>query len=142
MSTNELLILKKGTCPTLTGKSKLSYVIGCNDQNDVYIRIAANTGGGFYSGEWVSVKDIETALTKTPDEITSQNLLKIFRGRSVNSAGFLLAVLKHEGVVEAVKGKQRKHLYVDIGRLTDLNKTDIKKAAPKKKASPRKRATR
>jgi hypothetical protein len=142
MSTNELLILKKGTCPTLTGKSKLSYVIGCNDQNDVFIRIAANTGGGFYSGEWVAVKDIETALTKTPDEVTSLALFKLFKGKSVNSAGFLLAVLKHEGVVETVKGKKRKHTYIDIGRIANLSKTSTKKVTAKKKATPRKRATR
>ena len=140
MTNTELNILKKGTCPTLSGKSKLSYVIGTDD-NAVYIRIAANTGGGFYSGEWVAVKDIEAALTKTPDEVTSLALFKLFKGKSVNSAGFLLAVLKHEGVVETVKGKKRKHTYVDIARIANLSKTSTKKAAPKKKATAR-RATR
>ena len=138
MTNTELNILKKGTCPTLSGKSKLSYVIGTDD-NEVYIRIAANTGGGFHSGEWVAVKDIEAALTKTPDEITSLNLFKLFRGKSVNSAGFLLAVLKHEGVVQTVKGKKRKHTLVDIGRIA--NKTSTKKVTAKKKATA-KRATR
>ena len=141
MTNTELNILKKGTCPTLSGKSKLSYVIGTDD-NEVYIRIAANTGGGFHSGEWVAVKDIEAALTKTPDEITSLNLFKLFRGKSVNSAGFLLAVLKHEGVVQTVKGKKRKHTYIDIGRIANLSKTTTKKVIAKKKATPRKRATR
>ena len=138
MTNTELNILKKGTCPTLSGKSKLSYVIGTDD-NEVYIRIAANTGGGFHSGEWVAVKDIEAALTKTPDEITSLNLFKLFRGKSVNSAGFLLAALKHEGVVQTVKGKKRRHTLVDIGRITNL--TTTKKATPRKKSTA-KRATR
>jgi len=37
MSTNELRILKKATCPTLSGKSKLNFAIGANEKGDVYI---------------------------------------------------------------------------------------------------------
>ena len=139
---SELSIVKKGTCPTLSGKSKLSYVIG-RDDKEVFIRIASNTGGGFYSGEWVAVKDIEAAVQVTPDEVTSISLFRLFKGKSVNTPGYLLAALKHEGVVQTVKGKKRKHTYVYIGRLTDLSKASTTKKTPvKKKASPRKRATR
>ena len=137
MSNTELKILKKGTCLTLSGKSKLSYVIGTDDK-EVYIRIASNTGGGFYSGEWIAVQDIESALNKTPDNITSLALFKLFKGKSVNTPGYLLAVLKHEGVVEAVRGKKRRHMLVDIGRIANPT---TKKATPKKKATA-KRATR
>lgn len=136
----EIRILKKGSCPTLSGKSTLSYVIGCNEKNEVFMRIAGNTGGGFHSGEWVSVKAIGAALAETPDAITSLALFKLFKGKSVNTPAFLLAALKHEGVVAAVKGRTRRHTLVDLDRLGTV--PTPKKAAVKKKATPRKRATR
>jgi len=136
-------IIKKGKCQTLTGKSTLTYEIGKDDDGGVNVRIASNTGGGFYSGEWIAVKDIEAALAKTPDAITSLSLFKLFKGKSVNTPAFLLAALKQEGVVEAVKGRTRKHTLVDIGRIAQASSTPAKKkAAVKKKATPRKRVTR
>jgi hypothetical protein len=124
-------ILKKNSCPSLSGRSKLTYVIGSDDNGALFIRIAENTGGGFHSGEWVAVKDIEAALNKSPESITSLTLFKLFKGKSVNTPAFLLAALKAEGVVEAVKGRQRKHTLVDIGKLGQAA-TAPKKAQPKK----------
>ena len=136
--TDEIRILKKASCPTLSGKSKLSYQIGSDPESALYVRIAENTGGGFFSQEWVPVKAIEQALAKTPDAITSVALFQLFKGKSVNTPAFLLAVLKHEGVVQAVKGRQRKHMLVDIGQLTGTGKAPATKKAPvKKKATPK-----
>lgn len=127
-------ILKKNSCPSLSGKSKLTYVIGSDDKGALFIRIAENTGGGFHSGEWVAVADIEAALNKSPDSITSLTLFKLFKGKSVNTPAFLLAALKSEGVVEAVKGRQRKHTLVDIGK---LGQAAPKRATPKKATATR-----
>lgn len=137
MSTKELRVLKKDSCPSLSGKSKLSYVIACDDKDELLISITGNTGGGFWAKEWVAVKDIEAALAKTPEAITSLAVSKLFKGRSVNSAGFLLAALKHLGVVQAVKGRQRKHTFVDMGRITNLSTAPTTKKTPvRKKAAP------
>lgn len=133
-------IIKKGKCPSLTNKSTLTYEVGKDEAGAVHVRITSNTGGGYYSGEWVALQDIEAALAKTPDAITSVALFKLFKGKSVNTPAFLLAALRHEGVVEAVKGRQRKHTLVDIGRIAQASGTPTrKKAAPKKKASARRR---
>ena len=63
-------------------------------------------------------------------------LWPLFKGKSVNTPAFLLAVLKHEKVVVPVKGKQRIHQLADLpgfkARLT------VAKPAAKKKASRRK----
>jgi len=149
---SELKILKKATCPTLSGKSKLTYMIGCDDSNEVFLRVYSNDGGGFFSTEWVALKDIQQALSKSPDNVTSVTLYGLFKGKSVNSPGFLLALLKHEGLVRSIKGKKRRHELVETSdfqdRIADLMsakskpKTTRKKATVKKKAAPRKRATR
>ncbi|MCP5313159.1 MAG: hypothetical protein H6955_06365 [Chromatiaceae bacterium] len=129
-------IIKKGKCPTLSNKSTLTYEIGRDEADHIHMRISSNTGGGFYSGEWVAVKDIEVALQKEPEAITSLALFRLFKGKSVNTPAFLLAALKAEGVVQAVKGRQRKHTLVDIGRITEAGNTPArKKSSVKKKAT-------
>ncbi len=105
-------IIKKATCPTLTGKSKLTYHIGCDDQSEIHFRIHSNTGGGFFSQEWVAWSDIQAALAKkTP--ITAIVLHPLFKGKSVNTPAFLLAALKHEKLLRPIKGKQRHHELLD-----------------------------
>ena len=52
-------ILKKAQCPTISGKSDLTYNIACDRQKDIYVRVASNSGGGFFSQEWVALKDIQ-----------------------------------------------------------------------------------
>ena len=136
-------VIKKGKCPSLSKQSTLTYEIAEDDDQNTLVRIASNTGGAFYSGEWIAAKDIETALLKTPERVTSVSLFALFKNRSVNTPGFVLALLKNEGVVEAVKGRQRVHTYVDIGRLTRPGKTPTtKKTTARKKAAPKRRSTR
>ena len=82
---------------------------------EIYLRVHANTGGGFFSQEWISLQDILTALKKRPDgrPITSILLNPLFKGRSANTPGFLLAVLLHEKVVRSMQGKLRRHQLMD-----------------------------
>ena len=103
-------VLKIGTCPTLSGKSKLTYQVGCNAKSEVQLCIAGNTGGGFFNNDWVSLEALQQQLDKGPSDkpITSHALYPIFRGRSINTPAFLMAVLKHEGFVSA-KDKQRSY---------------------------------
>jgi len=100
-------IFKIATCPTCSGKTTLTYHFGCSDDKQVYIRIVANSGGGFFSDEWIKLADIHAALESAPFPVTSFPLIKLFIGKSVNTPGFLLAVLKHEGLVKLLEGKIR-----------------------------------
>jgi hypothetical protein len=131
---DEIRILKKGSCSSITGKSKLTYQVGTDEDAALYVRITGNTGAGFFSDEWVPVKAIEEALSKDPENVTSLLLFKLFKGKSVNTPAFLLAALRNEGVVEPLKGRSRKHTLVDIGRLNANPSTPKKKVAAKKKA--------
>lgn len=107
-------ILKSGTCPTVSGKSKLTYQFGCDDAGNVAMRIVTNSGGGFFSQEWLPLAAIEKALTGAKDGLTSGTLRSIFKGKSVNTAGFLLAVLKAEGAVQPQEGKTRLYELADL----------------------------
>ena len=40
----EVRVLTMATCSSTSGKSKLTYEIGCTPDNEVHIRIASNTG--------------------------------------------------------------------------------------------------
>ena len=135
-------ILAIGTCPTLSEKSTLTYHIGCNSQQEVQFRIHANSGGGLFSNEWVSFNDIQQKLEKLPEDasITSIILNSLLRGKSANTPGFIMAVLKAEGLLLA-KGK-RSHEKVDsqafLDRMQQLiaGGTDIKVPEPEKKTKP------
>ncbi|MBL0422382.1 hypothetical protein JI739_18685 [Ramlibacter sp. AW1] len=98
---SDLRILKIATCPSLSGRTAITYHVGCSDASDVRVRIWKTSGKGVYSKEWVSTTDIKKLLGKH-EAIPGPLLLPLFKvGKSVNSAGFLLAVLKAEGLVSA-----------------------------------------
>lgn len=102
-----LRVLKIATCSTCSGKAELTYHFGCDQDKQIYIRIVINSGGGFFSDEWVSLKATLEALDKAPHPITAVPFVQLFVGKSVNTPGFLLAVLKHEGLVKLLEGKIR-----------------------------------
>ena len=108
-------VLKTATCPSLSGKSKLTFQIGCMGKSEIHFRVSANTGHGFFSDEWVALADIQEAMDKAPrgEPITSFILLPLFRGKSINTPCFLFAALKGEGLVQASKDKQRCYERVD-----------------------------
>ena len=102
-------VVKSASCPSLSGKSTLTYELGCTSESEIQIRIKANSGGGFFSQEWISLNSIEEVLAKTAagTPLTTTALLPIFSGKSVNTAGFLLAVLKEVGLVRPLENKRR-----------------------------------
>ncbi len=112
-TTHVTRIIKIATCPTCSGKASITYYFGCDEIKQVYIRIKANSGGGFFSEEWVKLSGIQTALDGAPFPVTSYPLIKLFIGKSVNTPAFLLAVLKHEGLVKLLEGKIRGYEKVD-----------------------------
>ncbi|TXS90808.1 hypothetical protein FV139_17700 [Parahaliea maris] len=143
-------VIKKSSCPTISGKSEITYCLGTTEDDQLMIRIHENPGGGFFSDEWVSMAHILSTLeaSETDNGITSIALKSLFRGRSVNTPAFLMAALKAEGVIEPIEGKQRCHQLGDVqGFLTKAKqlqsskpprKTPARKHTPaRKKAAPR-----
>lgn len=92
-------ITKAGECSSLSGKGSLNYLIGYDNESNIYFRVTANSGGGWFSGDWVSMQAIQAALDKAPKPLTSYALQILFKGKSVNTPAFLFAALKQEGLV-------------------------------------------
>ncbi|MCB1841852.1 MAG: hypothetical protein KDI09_02725, partial [Halioglobus sp.] len=107
--------IKEGTCRTSSGKSTLGYQVGVDEAGEIHLRVSSNDGGGFFSNEWISHTAIKTALAEWPADqgVTSMTFRPLFRGKSANTPGFLIAVLCAEGIIEPVGEKKRVHQACD-----------------------------
>ncbi len=101
-------VLKKGSCPSLSGKSTLTYHIGHKDE-DVFFRLVENSHPDLFSDEWLSLQQVDFKLASEVYSFTSSSLYALFMGRSINSGGFLLAVLIKEGLVCNIAGKKLRY---------------------------------
>ena len=108
---DSISVVKTATCETLTRKSKLTYQIGTLPDGEVYVRIHKNSGNGFFSNEWIALSDIQKTIAEIPagKPVTSFALNDLFTGKSVNTPGFLLAVLVREDLLVPIDGKKRGH---------------------------------
>ena len=91
-------ILKVGTASSLSNSSTLGYAIGCDAAGSIYMSLRSNTAAGMFSKNWVAFLDIANALVHA-NRITSATLSPLYEGTSRNNAGFMLAVLRGEGLV-------------------------------------------
>ena len=104
----EIKIIKTGTCPSISGKSTLTYQVG-KAGSDIQIRIQKNTGAGRFSALWLSLKAIEQAVGKTP--FTSVKLYEFFNGRSINNSAFMLAAMVSEGLAKPSETKKGGYVF-------------------------------
>ncbi len=108
-------ILKIGTCPSLSESSTLTFAVACDDESAIYFRILENSGGGYHSAkEWVPLNAIGKALSESTN-ITSFTLHPIYKGKSLNNGGFLLAALKNEGLVLSSASEDKKVRSYQLG---------------------------
>ena len=143
-------ILKTATCKTLSGNSTLTYQIGSKADSSVYVHISKNTGGGYFSTEWVSLKDIQDVLEEVPvgESVTSIVLQPLFHGKSVNTPAFLMAVLVHVKCLNPLNGNRRQYEIAEdftemVEKLSGSNvktKATVRKKAVSKKVAVKKRA--
>ncbi len=104
-ATPTMRLIKVASCPALNGKETLTYHIACNAKQESFIRLAANTGGGYFSHEWIAIPRIFQAMDEAGKAFTSAIFTALYVSKSINSKGFLLATLLHAGLVTAVKDK-------------------------------------
>ena len=132
----EFRVLKSGTCPSLSGKSRLTYEIACGTANDLHVRIAQNSGTGYFSSAWIAWVQLQAVLDKNGAKpITHHTLSPLFKGRSVNTPGFLLAALKHEGLVQPHSEVPRCYERTDPARFYAELKTLLSASAKGTKAA-------
>ncbi len=142
MSNSELVtrIVKVGTSTNVSGKHKLTYHIGCNANSDIHFRVYENSGGGYFSTEWVSLLAIQEAIEQGRKPTTSFALYGLFNGKSVNTPAFLLAALLKEGLVQIHQDNHRCYASTDpspfIAEINQLIASNINikvEPLPKKK---------
>ena len=128
---SEIEIVATQKTKTVSGKSDLTYHLGKDEIGNAYIRIWVNSSNGYFSNEWVPLSSIIDLLKKhSGSSFTSIVFDALFKGKSVNTPGFLVAALLNEGVLALEAGKSRKYVYVSADKL--LAKVD--KAKPGKAA--------
>lgn len=107
----EVRILKVTSCPSLSGRSELTYHVGCIG-NAIQLRVYGNSGKGYFNQEWIAYSAIADLVT-SHEEFSAGTLRSIFVGKSVNTAGFFMAVLKDLGLIETSKTNQRFYTHSD-----------------------------
>ena len=109
-------LLKEGTAPKLGARAEgsISYnVLACKERRQLFIAITGNKGGGYFSKEHVSISKIEACLgsSSSVNPASSKTFKEAFISRSSNNAGFLSAVLRHEGLIAAAPGAETQHVH-------------------------------
>ncbi len=135
-----ITVLKKATTKSLEGKAALAYQLGTDDTSALHWRLTSNSGGGFFSDEWVAFQDIQKALEAWPKDktITSIVLRPLFLGKSANNPSFLMATLVKEGILQAIPEKKRQYQIGDISAF--LETVEGAKAGHSKPVKPRAKA--
>ena len=101
--------IHRGECPSLSGQSTLTYAIGRHpEDHSLHLRIVANSGGGMFCDEWASGSAID-ALVQSSTVLISRSMCELHAGRSINTGGFVLSVLKHLGLVRVNAENSRHH---------------------------------
>ena len=67
---NSITVLKTAHCPSLSGKSSLTYQVGFKrtEKGDpaLFFRIQSNTGNGYFSDNWVAATDLHDTIDQAP----------------------------------------------------------------------------
>lgn len=88
-----------GACDSLTGRSTLTFAVGRHPSDQsLGLRLVANSGGGMFCDEWIEGRRIDL-IVKGKTELTSRSFAQLHPGRSINTGGFVLACLKHLGLL-------------------------------------------
>lgn len=106
----KIRVLQADRCSSLSGRTSIDFQIGCNESERLFIRVLRTSGNGFFSKEWVPYDSIGPLLV---NPVTSASLRPIFQGKSVNTSGFLLAVMKHLGFVQSIPEALRGYQVLD-----------------------------
>lgn len=138
--TPAVTVLRKSSCKSLEGKATLGYHLGSDANGALHWRLASNSGGGFFSDEWVPFEAIQNALEAWPKDkpITSMALRPLFIGRSANNPSFLLATLVAEKVLDRVPESKRHYQLGDVAGF--LSVMEGSKVGHSKPAKPRAKA--
>jgi hypothetical protein len=102
-SSTTIRILKEDTCPSSSGKSELSYQVGCNKKDELFLRVIENTGNGYFNQHWVALDKALSVIKDSKHPITGHTLQPLYNRQSINTSYFLVAALYNEGLLTREK---------------------------------------
>jgi len=104
-------IIKIADCGKLTSPetTTLTYNIGADGSSNIHFRVTDNKTGGLFSPEWIALDAILDTVKDAPAAKPFSALIfdRLFTYRSANNAGFLVAALLAEGVLQRYKETKR-----------------------------------
>ena len=105
-------VIYEGECPSISGRSTLSYAVGRHaDNKTLHLAITGNSGKGMWCQDWAPASAIqEVALGAFG--LTAASFHGLHEGRSINTGGFILAAIKEIGLVRANAENTRIHEHV------------------------------
>jgi len=117
--TNTLRIIKKSTSPKLSPRAQgnLTYHVGYDETAKTYhFRITVNSGGGFFSNEWISLNDVLDVVETTNSDKPFKALIfkSLYQSKGSNNHGFLAAALRAESLLLPVKKQLMSHTLGDV----------------------------
>lgn len=107
-----IVVVYKGQCESLSKRSTLDFEVGQDPADDSWhIKISGNSQAGMYCPLWVSAESVQDIVLGAT-ELTSTSLKPLFIGKSINTAGFLVAVVRALGLVRVSAINSRHHEHV------------------------------
>ena len=129
-----------GSCPSISGRSTLTFALGKHETEGTWhLRIVGNSGGGMFCDEWAPGLDIDAVIVGAT-ALTSRSFDVLHPGRSINTAGFVLATLKHLGLIRTNAENSRHHehvptqSFVKVAMMTAIDPGDSAKKSKTTKA--------
>ena len=131
MKEQEMHIIKSGSCGSLSGRSTLTYQIGCNENKEIYLSLTGNSGSGIFNKDWLALEEIYSLLASQKKPITSGGLQDLYQGKSSNNASFTTAILLKKGLLKISPGNS----HYDLIGQTEFQKIvkGLIEAAPEEK---------
>ena len=129
-------VLKIAPCSSLSGRSVLTYHVGCTAEGDIHLRVTQNSSSGVFDANWVPLAVIKRLILDHPAEkpMSARVLSTVYAGRSSNSCGFLFGCCLAEGLVKPGAEKDSGYVIGDIDAfkqaITALITSDIDLSAP------------
>jgi hypothetical protein len=122
--------IHQGECPSLSGRSTLTYAVGRHPDGTLHLRIVANSGKGMFCDEWIEATHID-AVVRGVLELTSSSFHVLKPGRSTNTGGFVMAALKDLGLIRVNGENTRLHEHVPTESMEKVVMARMGQATPK-----------
>jgi hypothetical protein len=134
------VVIKTASTMNLLQTATIEYEIAEDDSDGIWLRLAKYEGSGYYSKAWISLDKALANLEEFGKQhpITSFALKDVYPANSsINSWGFMMAVLVAEGLVERLEDNKRHFRLCGPQPFLDSLQTLKASQSPPGKAQPR-----